>query len=102
PMTWGVESHIVERFGQAGVPKERISMAKDTYHFVSPDKGPADFMESFRRFYGPTMNAVEAAEKSGKSDDLQRQLLELAKTQNQATDGGTMIPAAFMRVTVGC
>jgi hypothetical protein len=25
PMTWGVESHIVERFGQAGVPKENIS-----------------------------------------------------------------------------
>src|SRR5262249_24371023 len=28
PMTWGVESHIIERFGKAGVPQERISMAK--------------------------------------------------------------------------
>jgi hypothetical protein len=28
PMTWGVESHIVERFSQAGVPKENISMSK--------------------------------------------------------------------------
>src|SRR6476660_5620161 len=31
PMTWGVESHILERFGQAGVPKEKISMVKDSY-----------------------------------------------------------------------
>ena len=41
PMTWGVESHIIERFGQAGVPKENISMVKDTYYFASPDKSPA-------------------------------------------------------------
>ena len=58
PMTWGVESHIVERFGQAGVPREKISMVKDTYHFTSPDQKPGGpTIESFRRFYGPTMNA---------------------------------------------
>src|SRR5216683_4227095 len=57
PMTWGVETHIIERFGQAGVPQEKTSMVKDTYHFTSPDKSPADLIESFRRFYGPTMNA---------------------------------------------
>src|SRR6266852_2499873 len=79
PMTWGVESHIIERFGQAGLPKERISMARDTFHFVSPDKGPADLIESFRRFYGPTMNAFEAAEKNGKADELHQQLVELAQ-----------------------
>src|SRR5437867_5660297 len=57
PMTWGVDTHIIERFGRAGVPKEKISMAKDTYHFISPDKSPTQVVESFRRFYGPTMNA---------------------------------------------
>src|SRR5712664_4966752 len=31
PMTWGVDSHIIERFGQAGVPGEKISRVKDTY-----------------------------------------------------------------------
>src|SRR5438094_6412130 len=66
PMTWGVESHIVERFGQAGVPKEKISMLKDTYSFMSPDVGPTEFIDLFRRFYGPTMNAFDAADKSGK------------------------------------
>ena len=40
PMTWGVDTHIIERFGQAGVSSEKISMVKDTFHFVSPDKDP--------------------------------------------------------------
>ncbi len=100
PMTWGVDTHIVERFGQAGVPKEKISMVKDTFRFVSPDKSPEDVIESFRQFYGPTMNAFEAAEKNGKVDDLRNQLVELAKAQNTAAGGGTSIPATFLRVTV--
>jgi ubiquinone/menaquinone biosynthesis C-methylase UbiE len=100
PMTWGVDSHIIERFGQAGVPEEKISLVKDTYHFLSPDKSPAQFIASFRRFYGPTMNAFEAAQKSGKVDELDNQLLELANAQNKSTDSGTSIPATFMRVTV--
>src|SRR4029077_15729380 len=33
PMTWGVENHVIERFGSAGVPKESISFARDTYTF---------------------------------------------------------------------
>jgi len=100
PMTWGVDSHIIERFGQAGVPKENISMVKDTYQFVSPDKGPAQFIDSFSRFYGPTMNAFEAAERNGKVEELHGQLLELAKSQNKSPNGGTSIPATFLRVTV--
>jgi ubiquinone/menaquinone biosynthesis C-methylase UbiE len=101
PMTWGVETHVIERFGQAGVPRESISMVKDTYSFIAPDKSPTQVIESFRRFYGPTMNAFEAAEKSQTVEDLHNQLVELAKTQNKATNGGTSIPATFLRVTVG-
>ncbi|HSP67636.1 MAG TPA: class I SAM-dependent methyltransferase [Bryobacteraceae bacterium] len=100
PMTWGVDTHIIERFGQAGVPQEKISMVKDTFLFTSPDKSPADLIESFRRFYGPTMNAFEAAEKNGKVEELRGQLLELAKEHNTRTGGGTSIPATFLRVTV--
>jgi ubiquinone/menaquinone biosynthesis C-methylase UbiE len=100
PMTWGVDTHITERFGDAGIPKENISMVKDTYHFISPDKSPARVVEAFRKFYGPTMNAFEAAQKSGKEQELHNELLELAKTQNKSTNGGTYIPATFLRVTV--
>ncbi len=100
PMTWGVESHIVERFGQAGVPSDKVSMVKDTFHFSSPDKGPTELIDAFRLYYGPTMNAFEAAQKDGKEADLLNQLVELAKAQNKATGGGTSISATFMRVTV--
>src|SRR6185295_9408408 len=44
PMMWGVESHIIERFGQAGVPAGKISMVRDTYYFASPDKSPTQFI----------------------------------------------------------
>ena len=100
PMTWGVESNIVERFGQAGVAPEKISLAKDTYYFASAEKSPAQFIELFETFYGPTMNAVEAAQKNGKAGELHAQLVDLANSQNKSKDAGTLIPATFMRVTV--
>jgi ubiquinone/menaquinone biosynthesis C-methylase UbiE len=100
PMTWGVDTHIVERFGQAGVPREKVAMVKDTFSFISADDSPTELIESFRKFYGPTMNAFEAAEKTGRVDDLRNQLVELANAQNKSTNGGTSIPATFMRVTV--
>jgi SAM-dependent methyltransferase len=100
PMTWGVETHIAERFGKAGVPREGISMAKGTFYFESPDKSPEQVVDLFRRFYGPTMNAYDAAQKNGRVDELHGQLLELARSQNTRTGGGTSIPATFLRVTV--
>jgi len=100
PMTWGVDTHIVERFGKAGVPKEKISMVKDVFHFRSPDESPAQVVDAFRQYYGPTMNAFEAAQKSGRVAELQQKLVELANAQNQSRTGGTYIPATFLRVTV--
>ena len=99
-MTWGVDAHILDRFTSAGIPKENISLAKDTYLFTSPDKSPAEVIDAFRRFYGPTMNAFEAAEKSNKSPDLLAQLLQLAQHFNTRTNNSTAIPSTFLRITV--
>ena len=99
PMTWGMGSHILERFGQAGIAKENISMVTDTYYFAHSEKSPAEFIELFEKFYGPTMNAVDAARNNGKEEELHDQLVELAKAQNKS-NAGTFIPANFMRVTV--
>ena len=99
PMTWGVKSHIVERFSQAGVPTENISMEADTHYFAHCEKSPTEFVDLFERFYGPTMNAVDAARNNGKQEELHKQLVELANAQNKS-DAGTFIPATFMRVTV--
>jgi len=99
-MTWGVESNVIERFSGAGMAKENISFARETYLFEFPDT-PAKFLDTFRNFYGPTMNAFEAAEKNGRVNDLQRELEELFKSQNKSSSkDATSIPATYLRVTV--
>jgi SAM-dependent methyltransferase len=100
PVTWGVEAHIVERFGQAGVPADHIMMERDTYWFRTDRLSPADLIGLFRDWYGPTMNAYAAAAQSGRTDELHGQLVALAESQNQGRDGAIAIPATFMRVTV--
>jgi SAM-dependent methyltransferase len=98
PMTWGIESHLVERFGAAGVAPENISFDRDTFTFRF-DGAPQDYVNVFRDYYGPTMNAFDAAAKDGRSGDLQRELEELFAAKNTSAEG-TTIPATFLRVTV--
>ena len=100
PMTWGVESHVVERFEGAGVPREGISCKRDTFTFRFA--GPSDALVNvFRDFYGPTMNAFEAAGKNGRSSELQRELETLFQSHNQSgSANATSIPATFLHVTV--
>jgi ubiquinone/menaquinone biosynthesis C-methylase UbiE len=100
PMTWGIESNVIERFGAAGVPKEKIGFVKDTFTFNFSGE-PSEFAHAFRMYYGPTMNAFDAAEKNGRAADLQRDLEGLFDSQNQSrTKGHTSIPASYLRVTV--
>ena len=100
PMTWGIESNVIERFVGAGVPAEKISFARDTFTFNYPSP-PAALGAEFRRYYGPTMNAFEAAEKNGLAADLQKELEDLFNRQNQSSRmDATSIPATFLRVTV--
>jgi len=98
PMTWGVESNVIERFGAAGVSAENISFARDTFTFNFPGT-PSAYVDEFRKYYGPTMNAFEAAEKTGRAAQLQKELEELFNSQNKSQNA-TMIPATFLRVTV--
>jgi SAM-dependent methyltransferase len=100
PMTWGIESNVIERFGTAGIPKENISFARDTYVFNFPGT-PSELVDVFRRYYGPTMNAFEAAEKNGRAGDLQKELEVLFNSQNKSPGKvTTSIPATFLRVMV--
>src|SRR5205809_632190 len=98
PMTWGVESNVIERFAAAGVPAKNISFVRDTFTFNFPGT-PSALVEEFRKYYGPTMNAFEAAEKNGRAAELQKQLEDLFNSQNKSQIG-TSIPATFLRVAV--
>jgi hypothetical protein len=100
PMTWGIESNVIERFSGAGIPSESIAFARGTYTFEFPGS-PSEFLDAFRKFYGPTMNAFEAAERGGRANDLQDQLEELFKSQNISSGKDTTsIPATYLSVTV--
>jgi len=100
PMTWGIESNVIERFAAAGVPKEKIAFVRDTYTFNFPGP-PSELVDAFRKFYGPTMNAFEAAEKNGRAGDLQQELEALFSSQSKSpSKDATSIPATFLRVTV--
>ena len=100
PMTWGVESNVIERFSGAGISSESITFEKAKYTFEFPG-APSKFLDEFKRFYGPTMNAFEAAERGGRANELRSELDALFDSQNTSADKDTTtIPATFLRVTV--
>jgi len=100
PMLWGVEKNVIERFTGAGAKPENIAFARDTYWF-NHSGTPASLVAAFRNFYGPTMNAFEAAEKNGKAANLQKELEDLFESHNKSpAKDATSIPATFLRVTV--
>jgi SAM-dependent methyltransferase len=98
PMTWGIEADVVERFTAAGVSKEQISFQRHTYTFTFGGS-PPELVAEFRDYYGPTMNAFEAAAAHGREAELQAELEALFNAQNTSATG-TTIPATYLRVTV--
>jgi SAM-dependent methyltransferase len=100
PMTWGVEADVTDRFTAAGVEAGNISFLRDTYHFTYPIP-PREVVSQFRDYYGPTMNAFEAAEANGRANELEEELVQLFTAQNASSDPGTTsVSATFLRVTV--
>jgi SAM-dependent methyltransferase len=99
PMTWGVEENVLERFGAAGIPAEKIECERVLFVFESPQT-PEEYLDDFRNFYGPTMNAYAAAASDGREAELHEELQALFNEHNTATDGEARIEAAYLRVTV--
>ncbi len=100
PITWGVRSHVQERFGDAGIPAQDIECTEQTYTF-NYDGPPTELLDLFRHYYGPTMNAFEAAERNQLGDALAQELATLFTQQNRSGRADrTSIPATFLLVRV--
>jgi SAM-dependent methyltransferase len=99
PVSWGQEENVVERFGAAGIGRGRISCERATWTFRHSGP-PEELLGLFRDFYGPTMNAFEAAAKAGREQELQAELADLFAAQNQGGADRTIIPATYLKVTV--
>ena len=98
PMLWGIEDNVVERYTAAGIPSQNIAFQRDIYTFHFPGSA-AELVAAFRDYYGPTMNAFDAARANGREQELQAELEALFEAHNTASDG-MEIDAAFLRVTV--
>ena len=100
PLKWGVEAEVVERFVGAGVPAGAVAFERNSFTFEHHGP-PSELVQTFREYYGPTMNAFEAARSNGRADDLQRDLEALFVEKNTTGRADkTSIPATFLRVTV--
>jgi SAM-dependent methyltransferase len=99
PVTWGVEENVIERFGGAGISADQISFSRQTYTFEYPAP-PTELLAVFRTYYGPTMNAFAAAEATGNTEQLQKELADLFTSQNTSSVAEmTAIPATFLQIT---
>jgi SAM-dependent methyltransferase len=98
PMTWGDEKQVTERFEAAGIPASNVRFERATWEFRG-DGRPSELLAIFRDYYGPTMNAFEAAEKDGRAAQLEQELTDLFEAQNIGGDT-TIVPATFLKVTV--
>ena len=100
PMLWGLEEHVLDRFGAAGIPAERVSFSRETFTFVA-DSSPAEYLRLFEHYYGPTMNAFEAARSNGTVDALRTELAALFERENiSGQPDRTVIPATMLLVRV--
>lgn len=99
PVSWGIEDNVRERFSAADVPDDNIKFERATYVFRHAGP-PAELLKTFKRYYGPTMNAFEAATKEGKADQLELELTRLFEEHNRAGAERTEISATFAKVTV--
>jgi SAM-dependent methyltransferase len=98
PMSWGDEALVQERFEAAGIARNDIRFERASYVFRQ-DGPPSGLFETFRRYYGPMMNAFEAAAVTRREGQLSDELRALFIAHNQGGEG-TEIPATFLKVMV--
>src|SRR5215813_10673894 len=93
PVLWGVEETVKERFGR-GVSQLDAHPRNITFAFPFP---PADVVEHFRNYYGPTQKAFGALDENGQAA-LRRDLEQLWSAHNRATDGTTDVESQYLEV----
>lgn len=93
PILWGKEDVIQERFAE-GVSDLQTTRRKIifTYQFC-----PAEVVEHFRLYFGPTQKAFESLDAAGQ-DALRSDLVHLWKEFNRATDGTTEVESEYLEV----
>ncbi len=92
PLLWGDIETVQERFAE-GVSDLKLTLR--VIDFTFPFE-PAEVVEHFRKFYGPTLKAFEAL--GDRNTVLRADLEELWSLNNKATDGTTLVSAEYLEV----
>ncbi len=94
PALWGDESVVRERFGDGA---SDLHLTRVCYRFDYPFS-PADVVEFFRKYYGPTTRAF-ATLGEAECAALRGDLVDLWASHNEATEPGrTIVDAEYLEV----
>ena len=93
PLLWGSEETARERLTEG---TSSLGTSRHSVRFVYPFS-PAQTVEQFRVYYGPTYNAFNALDENGRAA-LYRDMTQHWTTHNQATDGTTDVPSEYLKV----
>jgi SAM-dependent methyltransferase len=93
PLQWGVEDLVRERLG-GNVSDLHMNRVKISFHFDMP---PADVVEHFRLYFGPTQKQFEMLDAAGQ-DAMRKDLVELWESANKATGGVTEVESEYLEV----
>jgi 2-polyprenyl-3-methyl-5-hydroxy-6-metoxy-1,4-benzoquinol methylase len=93
PLLWGNEDAVRERFTD-GIGDLQLVRRKIDFIFLM---SPAEVVEHFRLFYGPTQKAFEALNDEGRIA-LRRDLEQLWTEHNRVDDGTTRVESEYLEV----
>lgn len=93
PVLWGVPETVKERFGDSVSALD--TTARDAVFFYP--FSPAEVVEHFRLYYGPTQKAFAALDEVGQAA-LRSDLEKLWSENNRATDGTTEVASEYLEV----
>lgn len=93
PILWGTQEAVRSRLAD-GVSDLKMTRRKITFTYPFP---PAEVVEHFRKYFGPTQKAFESLDEAGQTA-LRADLEELWTANNQATDGTTLVESEYLEV----
>lgn len=93
PLLWGDEETVRGRLSN-GVADLQLIRRKIDFVFLM---SPAEVVEHFRLYYGPTQKAFEALDEKGQAE-LRRDLELLWSEHNRVADGSTRVESEYLEV----
>ena len=93
PLLWADEEEVRRRFGDG---LSDLHMTRREITFTYPF-GPAEVVEHFRKYFGPTQKAFESLDDAAQ-DALRKDMVELWTEHNHANDGTTRVTSEYLEV----